>query len=499
MGAAAVLAIIALVGVAHWRLRSRLTSDPTDFLPTSVRLAVATDIRPQSPAMARVRNTWNHTDVDELAVRATELAQDLVDWTGLKLELDRNASRWFGGELVAAATVGVDGAFLAPRSWVLIARVTNARRARGDLDRAASTLAREAGWRRSVIKPDGQAITTWVDQNGTTHFAYATREGCLLVSASETVIEECLAAADDPARSLVASDRFAEAMTALPQASLVWCYASAPPLVQSLRDMLPQLQGGWLGTIRHYTGPRTRGSTTAAEGDEDAVSGTLALAATPEVDGLRLHAHYQGSVDQARTASDSQLPMLAEVLPASTIACALLHNPAGWLTAVHGGPRGGDREQGAGPRLPSRLAFIPHLLPMAPPPTDIMVALLPRGPESHTPAAVFGMIGEPPVQLPQWLTALMPEASSAVIDGITIYATDGEAIRQCESAADDRADRLDLDIGADVRFRAWARPGELSGIAPSFEEVQISLHEGLDSAQLEIYVRAQPARLLGGG
>jgi hypothetical protein len=102
------------------------------------------------------------------------------------------------------------------------------------------------------------------------------------------------------------------------------------------------------------------------------------------------------------------------------------------------------------------------------------------------------------VSIPPWLAALAPKIASASIGEVTVYATDEEAIHQCQAAADDDAQRLDLEIAPDTRFRAWARPASLSPRLAHAKELQVSVREDQASAEMDFLIRASPRRLLGG-
>jgi hypothetical protein len=128
-----------------------------------------------------------------------------------------------------------------------------------------------------------------------------------------------------------------------------------------------------------------------------------------------------------------------------------------------------------------------------------MVALLPREQHDSRPAVIVGIVGEMPVSVPLWLRPLMPKVASARIADVTVYATDEEAVRQCEGAADDAAQRLDLEVVDGTRAQAWAQPGRLSPSLAHMQEVQLTLREDPTSAQMDIHIKAEPRHLLGDG
>jgi len=498
---AALLAIIVVAALAHSFLRSNIVRPPTDFLPASTHLAIGLDLRPGSPAMSRMGTSWSQSEIHHLGVRATDLAQELVDLTGIQLDLERDASRWFGGELVVASLPGADARTLRPRSFVLIARATNCRRARASLDKAVAPFAREAGWRRSVVRSGRYALTLWGAPDARTALAYITQDGCVVISANDVAVERCLAAAEDPSQTLTESEDFVGAISPLPSDYFLWCYASTPHLLFTARDLLPALSEGWPAFIKRYRDAAipARAPEWRKERPHAAASATLALTFKPETTGVRLRARYRRGSRRERP-SPPHFQRLLQLVPREALAYALVHDPARWSNAfqlaLECSPPRRTTDAGMG-FLRVFLSPMAALLNRDLLPDDALVILLPRERHAGKPALVVALPAAPSARKAPQLPAFPPLPATATIHDTLVYGSDREAIRQCRRAAEDPAQRIDHEITSNAGLQAWARPAELLHEIDWIEELHVELSEGAVGAEADCYLTADPARLLG--
>ncbi len=494
--------VVAFAIFAHSLFRSRLFRPPSDFLPTDTCLALGADLRPNSSAMRHLRDTWSPSDVDHVVARATDIAQELVHWTGVQLDLREDASRWFGGELIAAALGPPDGAPGSRFKFVLVARVSSLRRARRSFDRAVEPLAREADWTRSVIRSPKHSVVTWRTPLGEVAIAYAAHEGCLVVGTDDIAVESCLRAAADPAQRLIATERFSRAFGELPDDSLIWCYASLPQLRQQLVSALPQLRRGWLGLLDHYRrgapslpGPRRRADTRA-----EADSGALALAVIPEPDGIRVHGSYSRSQPREPLPLEDR-SLLAEVLPGDVAAYAFIHQPLRWLAALepplttrHDEPRA----LGPWPPLSTFLPLLNTWLGLTEAPDDLLLALLPRDDPEQRPALIAALPNPGAGPTPQTRLPRAFPAFKEQIGEVLVLAADAQALDQCRRAASDPDARLRLDLDPDAHIQAWASPARLSPLLANFGEVKMEVRDHLAGGEGELLLEVNPRHLLGG-
>jgi hypothetical protein len=495
--------IVAVALLSHLLFQSHFVRPPSDFLPTSTLLAVGADLRPDGPAVSHLRHTWSESDADRLAERAIDAAQEFVYWTGLQLDLREDASTWFGREIVAAALGNADGTAGRLPTFVLVARVTNMRRARASLDRSVRPLAREAGWTRSVIRQHGRSIIVWGKPSEEAALAYALHEGCLLIASNDTVIDRCLTAARDPSERLTSTEQFAAACEPVLADSLVWCYGSVPQLHQQLYDALPHLRGGWLSLLRYYR----RGASgqpalrTATSGPRQLGTGVFAAALIPESDGIRLRAGYHRG-EPREAAPPAEWALLAELLPRETVAYAFLHEPFRWLALL---------DFLTLPRLPQRGLPLPAVpartllelalgwLGLKELPPDALLALIPGDPDKPRPALVVAIPHpqpqDAPPPRPSRLT--LPIAKEQLGDRLVV-ATDRTALEQCRRAARDPDHRLSLDLEPGARLQAWADPARILPAVPGVGELRIEVRDNLQGAEGELLLRIEPRVLLGG-
>ncbi len=498
----ALAAAIAIALLTHIFFRSRLLRPPGDFLPASTIIAVGTDLRPASPAMRHLRQTWSQSDINHLARRGTHIAQQFVHWTGLQLDLEEEASAWFDRELILAALAPSDPPPAGPPAFVLIARVTNTRRARISLDHAAEPLARAGGWVRSVIRRNGHNIILWTRSSQRPALAYAADEGCLLIAADDRIVEECLSAAAHPAERLTSTPEFAAAFRGLPPDSLIWGYAGILPLQRHLQQALPHLRRGWLPLLQYYRRgmpppPPSRGP---APRPAQASSGVLALALTPESDGIRLLGAYRGGPPR-EPQSSQQWSALAEVLPQEAIAYAFVHEPLRWLRALLPSLEPLPARRGAPPLIPPARTLLPlaiESLGLRETPTDALLALLPRNGQPH-PALLLALPNPQPAPVPRRIPPPISPVAKEQIGDMLIVASDQEALAQCRRAAGDASTRLTPELEPTAQLQAWARPGKISPALADFEELQLQVREGLEGGEGEVLLRASPRALLGGG
>ena len=494
-GSAVVLvAIIAAAALLHSYLQARVIRPPTDFLPAVTRAVVVLDVRPTAPAALLVGSTWSPTDVDALADRAVQLAQTMVDWTGLQLDVKKDASRWFGGELLAASIGGVGSHASGPRSMVLITRVTDLHRARRDLDRAVADLAHEGGWRRTVLRSDARAVTVWGEPGRQSAIAYAAADGCLLVSPNDKAVEACLKSAADPSDRLTETPEFKETRTPLPGNALLWCYLGASDLLDATTELLPELWHGWPEVLRAYLG---RSPTTPRPGPRPTAraAGTLAFAATPEKDGIRLHLNYRRSAAEQSMPASPAADDLLKFIPRETAAYAIVRDLQRITLPAPRHQR--YRPDAARPfHLWGPLSLL--LLPPRDLSGSVLVAVMPRHNGKRAPALAGALADGGAAETGQWLSKLLPHAQKAETEGVTILASDKDTLEAIQAAARTPAKRLQVKAEPGVRVEAWVCPAELS---PAFErigEIGLKVRDDPAGAQGELYVKAEPRYLLGG-
>ena len=494
--AASLAALLIAAALLHSYLETRTIRPPTDFLPNSAVAVIGLDLRPGGPAKLLLETTWDQSDTEILADRAVELAQRGLDWTGLQLDLAENASDWFGGEALVASVKHSSTRALSPKSLVLIARATDPRRARSDLDRSVAELAREAGWERSVRRADGHTIVVWGQPNERSEIAYAALDGCVLLAASEELVELCLETAQAPSRSLIQSEEFKETVRLLPPDAFLWCYASAPDLLHAARTLLPELRRGWLGLAKAYLWTAARPPSEGPSGGTRTATGSVAFALTPEGDGLRLHANYWRGPTKATPASTPDSAKLLDLVPRDAAAFALVRGFPALVSSFLPSPD----------RTPRRRAFVPFglwdplgfLLQEENLPESILLTVLPRDDDAHPVAIAAALSGTGAAETARRLHQLLPKAVGEEIEGVQVFAADAEGLRQFQQAAHDEAARLDILTRPDVRLQAWARPGELWPALDKIGDLGFTVRENATGAQADLHLKAEPRYLLGG-
>ena len=496
VSAAALAAIVLAAALLHSFLETRIVRSPTDFLPASTYAVIDLDVRPGSHAMLRIESAWQESDAEILAGRAVELAQWALDWTGLQLDLSEDASSWFGGEVLVASIAPSRLRTLTPRSAVLIVRATDLRRARRDLDQSVAELAREGEWERSVLRAEGHTIIVWGHPDDRSDIAYAALDGCVLLSASEDLVELCIQTAESPSRRLTESAEFKEATRSLPADAFLWCYASAPDLIRTARTLLPELRRGWLGLARAFLGQSMSSHGEMGAGGAGTPPSSVALALTPEGDGLRLHANYWAGPGKAPSALSPESAKLLDLVPRGAVAFALVRGLPDLVSPLLPKPD----------LLPQRRAFLPFLFwdPMGfllregDLPEAVLVTVLPKDGKAREVAIATALSGPGTAETARRLQQLMPQVKTGIVRDAQVFATDAEALRQIQEAAEDEAARLDISTQPDVRLQAWARPGELWPALGKIGDAEFQVRDNATGAQMELSVKAEPRYLLGG-
>jgi hypothetical protein len=491
ISAASLVAIIIAAALLHSLLQSKVVHSPLEFLPGSTRAVVDLDLRPRGPSVQLLQHTWSASDRKELAVRAYDLAQRMVDWSGLQLDVRKDASQWFGGEVLVASIGAPQARSFTPRSAVLVARVTSLRHARGDLDRSVKELAREGSWQRRTLRSDGRAITVWGKPDGRSEIAYAAVDGCLLVSTSSELVDLCLKTLRTPSEGLSETSSFRASRRGIPNDAFVWCYLSAADLLHASREVAPYVTQGWMGLARRYLALRNAASvprTTPSDG------GAIAAAVTPEKDGLRVRASYlRAGKGQAGPASNEGVELL-QLVPREAAAFGFVRDLPDLLGVFYPADRRGGRQRHA-PSIywgPLRLVVQPESLPKS-----VLVALLPRQGTSR-PALAAALMGGGAEQTSAWLLQMMPSAKAAEVARARLLAGDEQGLTQLRNAAGDPASRLRLGISDEVVLQAWARPGALSPSFTRVEELSFILLRNPTGADAQISIKAEPRYLLGG-
>ncbi len=490
LSGAALLAIIAAAAFLHSYLQPRVTRAPIDFLPATTRAVIALDLRASSSGAQLVNANWSRDDVAALSDRAEQLAQMLVDMTGLQLDLREEAARWFGGELLVASIGGISPP-LGPRSLVLIARITELRQARRDLDRAVEKMAEEAGWRRMVVRSDGRAITVWGEPGGESAIAYAALEGCLLVSANDEVIESCLRTAANPSDGLTEAVEFKEIYASLPKKALFWSYVSADEAFDAARYLLPKLRRGWGELLRAYLGRTEMTAFTRQKPTDRATSsGSLGLALIPEKDGVRLSLNYRRAGGRKRTTVSDTSSKLFTLLPREAAGYALIRDLPSLVTPSRPPAKPGRFYQpwGLFPFLPFQYNDLPD---------SLMLTMIPSQTSGHRPRVAAALEGKGAAQTGLWLSKLIPNTMMYEADGVTVLTRRLEVFKAMEGAASDPVKRLEVKVEPDTRLQAWARPEQLSPAFHGIGEIEIKLLDNAKGAQGEIYIKAEPRYLLG--
>lgn len=475
IAATSLVAVVAIAAAAYVLAQPRARRDPADFLPSSTRAAVFLDLRPEGAAMQQVRQVWPEADVAHLRDRGVRLAQELVEWTGLELDVGRDVAPWFGGQLAAAAVGDKTIQALRPQGLVLIASATSTRRAQASLARAVRPMARDLAWKRRTLMRQGVRISAWRDARGRDQVAYAARHGCLLVGASADTISQCLLAEQSAGRQLAGMRAYQEAARRIPADSPVWCYLDVGVAAQASRYLGRGLTAGWRGVLREYLRGALRGRERGGAG----AAGVLAAALLPRADGVAIKAVYSEPARREAEASPAHLERLAVILPREAVAYVLVHRPGRWLPYAEAFP-------------------LPPGLGSAVLPEDLLIALVAQS-GKRQPAIVMAAPSEQLRGPARQLAVLAAKGQKfATVGDLAVVASDQEALRECELAARRPERRLSPRRGAGTTFELWARASALSSELAGLQEVSVKTWEQAGGGEAEVRLRMRPRDLLGG-
>ncbi len=499
ISALALVAIIIAAAVLHSYLQSRVVRRPMEFLPATTRLVLMLDIRRGSPSLRTLNQEWSQGDRLQLTARGLELAQQMVDWSGLQLDLRKDALKWLGGE-IAIASIGVQsGRSFAPHDLVLVARITDMAKARRELDHSVEGLARAGEWQKSTLRSDGQAITVWGRISSRSEIAYATLDGCLLVGASAQHVDLCMKTARHAVDRLADTSEFRSARARVPSEAFIWCYLKADDLAQLSREVTPALlRGGWLGLVRQYLRPTGAIPSRVAEVGE---GGVLAMAVTPEAYGARVRLSYlRAGKRETQGARDQAASRLLQLIPRDAEAFAFVRDVPGAASivrATYGPGRGpaalnpGTEEGLSMPPDPLSTILQPEGMPQS-----ALVILLPRQGPSR-PRLAAALMGGGAEQISNLLAKAVPEAKAAAVANARVVASNEQDLRQIQETASDGAKRRKIEIDDEVMVQLWATQEALSPILPGIEELGFTLRRDSTGAQGELRIETEPRLLLG--
>jgi len=492
VSALALAAIISAAALLHSYLQNRVIRPPTDFLPDSTRAVIDVDVRPQSPSALLLESNWPVADREVLASRSKQLAQAIVNWTGLELDIEQDAAPWFGGEvLTALVPVRADSA-PNPRDLVVIARTTDHGATRRNLDNAVKSLSKEAGWQRSTLRSNGHAITIWGPAGGASEIAYVVVDGCVLISPTSDALELCLQAAANPSHRLVETERFKYARGELPGNAFVWCYATASDLWEIAVRVLPEIRHGWRGLLRSIAVRRTWNLGSDPAPFVRRLTGSVAAVVTPEKDGLRLHACYWHEAKGYRPASSAEETQLTHLVPRDAVAFVLLHELRSVLAPLVPPDPARRRPVHLRGIFPGPLGMFlePERLP-----ETALVAVLPRETEQK-PAIAVAFSGDTTNSIGR-LTGFF-QGVTGRIEKATVFATDEEGIRQFRAAARATNDRLNIESNPEFLLQVWLRPNAISTKFSSVGEASLDVRRNASGGEAELYLKTMPSQLLGG-
>jgi hypothetical protein len=483
------VALIVAAGLLKSLLEKRNVRPPVDFLPASASVVTALDLRPEGSSLLR----WPAEDRQILADRAVQMAQRVVDGTGLELDLRETASHWFGGQLVVASFRRGEAIPVGPRSLLLIAAVTDTRRARGDMDQAVARLGREAGWERERARSDGQAIVVWGEPGRRSEMAYAAVDGCLILSADLELVELSLAAAGDPGRRLVEQEEFREVLRPLPDDRFLWCYANTTDLLPIVRSLGPALSDGWVGFMRAYFTRRIRpGSSGEASGDRDE-SGRLAFALAAETDGLRVHANYWQARRRELASPAAESSDIVYFAPPETAALLLVHGLPDLVSLLS--PESGPSNALPGMTRSLLARTLRGLLACEQVPDSVLLTVARQEDGDKGPTLAGAFAGAGSVQAAERLADLLPDGRSVDVDGFALFASGDEGLRRLKQAAKLPKERYEME--ADVRVFVRARPAAAWPALGWLSEVSLTIRDDASGGHGELYLKGEPRRLLG--
>ncbi len=224
--------------------------------------------------------------------------------------------------------------------------------------------------------------------------------------------------------------------------------------------------------------------------------GSIAFALTPEPDGLRLHANYWRGPSKETPSLRPESAELLHLVPREAAAFALVRGFPDVVSSLV--PQSGRASKGR-----ALLPFVfwnplGSLLREENLPEAVLVALLPREGTSHKLALAGALSGPGAAETIRRLRRLLPEAEAAEIEGIQVFATDAQGLRQFQEAAQHSSARLEIQTQPEVRLQAWARPGQLWPALDNIGDLGFTVWESAAGGQLELYLKAEPRDLLGG-
>lgn len=493
------LIVIVLAAVLFWALRPVPSRDPVEFLPAATQLAVDCDLRPGSPGLRQALREWGVSDVKHLGARATELAQQVVNWSGFDLDVRKDLRPWFGGELVLASVARqADRAqALTPDSLVLIARTKSMRRARASLEKGVKPFAREAYWHRATEDRAGEKVTVWFDGSGRPQLSYATKDGCVLIAKRPEVIDYCLSAARSPANRLSYQEAFEGSVGELSQEAVAWAYGDVRSLAETVRAVLPGVPRGWAGVVNRYLSYSRLGV------EQSPVrAGVVACALVAAPHGAEVSAVYRTPKTAKTEASSNTLGRVAKYAPREAVFAVAMHRPGDWLGPLLPSPTSSEERPGQSTRRGfwRRHFHFPEVvdpwLGLRQVPSDLMLAVLPRAGGGNPALVVAAPAGELPVPPRGLLSFVFPRPATAVMDEIAILATDEQALKQCSLAA--KAPRPLLDSKGAVRFVVSVRPSNASADLAHVKELAIIGRQTPQGGEGKITLAIPPRYLLGG-
>lgn len=490
--------VVGLLVIAYSLTSPLAARDPQEFLPGSTRAVVSLDLRSGSPGMKALGRTWSRADRRRLAERGIKLAQEVVGWTGVELDLERDVAPWFGGMAVAAVVAPQEREGFGPAAWALVVRARDMRKARRSLDRAFQPMAEELHWRRVAVSGDAGRVTVWRSPRGADEVAYALREGCAVIAGRGETVAACLAAAHDPKTRLAgrASFRGATAEMGLREAVL-WVYLDLPFVRQGRRLLPSLLRRDWLGALRELRVGRSSASKQEARSGSDSA---LAIVVAPHRDGVGLRARHWTEKPPGPPPERSQLAALAKLVPQESDGYLLIHAASEW------GPKVPVLASGGRVGAPTAALPVPVPLPRftwAELPNNLLVVFLP-GKEASRPALVvaapseeFGQHLQSAAELVLGLKAKAYLRESH-LRHFAVLATDGDALERCRRALQTRRHRRMLPGVETARMALWARPARLSRHLGQVQELRVQVRQAGQGFEAELALRARPGDLLGG-
>lgn len=245
--------------------------------------------------------------------------------------------------------------------------------------------------------------------------------------------------------------------------------------------------------MRHSAAPSAE---TGPDGST-ASGGSVALAVTPESDGVRLHANYWAGKEVSPSTSSPHSTQLLDLVPGDAVAFAVLRGLPRLVSPLVGdsGPPSGGRD-----------VFVPFIFryPMSfllddgSIPEAVLITILPSKSDERDFVAAAAFAGLDTDETIGRIQKFVPQIATATINEAQVFAANAEALDRIRAAAEDEAARLETRALPDVRLQAWGRPGELWPRLERFGDVGFQVRDKATGAQMELSVKAEPRYLLGG-